>query len=146
MVLAAHGTNVREAELEAHAKIETGGTPIDELERLARSYGLVAEIQDITVDGLQRILAAGKQAIAYIDRAIFNLSAAERRRHSIRDAIIHNVIPANITERSVTLHDPRFPRSHAGAQASFDGRTKAWEDNRSSVPAREHLGNTLAPH
>jgi hypothetical protein len=48
--------------------------------------------------------------VAFIDRAIFKLSPAERRHHSIRQAIQHNVIPVSITERSVTLHDPLEPR------------------------------------
>jgi ABC-type bacteriocin/lantibiotic exporter with double-glycine peptidase domain len=110
MVLAAHGTDVPESELETQAGMEAKGTPIDQLEQLARRYGLVAEIQDATVEELRQILAQGKVPIAFIDRAVFELTPAERRRHSIRAAIIHNVIPVKITDTSVTLHDPRLPR------------------------------------
>jgi hypothetical protein len=111
MVLAACGTHVPEGELETQARMEKRGTPIDELERLARRYGVVAEIQDTTVEGLRLLLADGKLPIAFIDRAVFDLTPAERARHTLRDAILHTVIPVKITDTSVTLHDPRF--SHA---------------------------------
>src|SRR2546423_1092015 len=104
MALAAYGTHVQESELEAQAKMVPKGTPVDELERLARHFGLVAEIRQTTVEGLRDILAEGKLPIAFIDRAVFELTPAERAHHSIRDAIIHNVIPVKITQRSVTLH------------------------------------------
>jgi ABC-type bacteriocin/lantibiotic exporter with double-glycine peptidase domain len=110
MVLAAFGTHVPESELKAQARMVPKGTPIEELERLARRYGLVAEIQHTTVEHLRQVLAAGKLPVAFIDRAIFQLSPADRRHHSIREAIQHNVIPVTITERSVTLHDPLEPR------------------------------------
>jgi ABC-type bacteriocin/lantibiotic exporter with double-glycine peptidase domain len=110
MVLAAFGTQVRESELEARVRMEARGTPIEELEQLARHFGLAAVIQDTTVEGLQRILALGKLPIAYIDRAVFNLTSGARRRHSLRNAIVHNVIPVKITQKSVILHDPRYPQ------------------------------------
>jgi ABC-type bacteriocin/lantibiotic exporter with double-glycine peptidase domain len=110
MVLAAFGTHLPESELTAQARMVPKGTPIEELERLARRYGLVAEIQHTTVEHLRQGLAAGKLPIAFIDRAIFKLSPAERRHHSIREAIQHNVIPVAIAARSVTLHDPLEPR------------------------------------
>src|SRR6266571_2622238 len=69
MVLAAYGTHVPESELEARAGMTPKGTPIDELERLARQFGLVAEMQEATVEDLRRILAEGKLPIALIDRA-----------------------------------------------------------------------------
>lgn len=49
MVLAGHGTHVPEIELETQIAVETRGTPIDKLERLALSYGLMAEIQDVAI-------------------------------------------------------------------------------------------------
>jgi hypothetical protein len=109
MVLAAYGTHVEEHELESQARMVQQGTPVDELERLARQFGLVAHLQEIAVDGLARILAAGQLPICFIDRAVFDLTPAARRRHSIRNAIIHNVIPVKFTRSLVTLHDPRFP-------------------------------------
>jgi hypothetical protein len=110
MVLAAYGRHVPESELEAQARMETQGTRIDELERLARQCQLVAEIQEATVEELRWILAEGKLPIVYIDRRVFELSPRQRARHSIRDAIIHNVIPTEVTAKSVTFHDPRLPR------------------------------------
>jgi hypothetical protein len=48
--------------------------------------------------------------IVYIDRAVFDLTPRQRAQHSLRDAIIHNVIPTRVTARSVTFHDPRLAR------------------------------------
>jgi hypothetical protein len=110
MVLGGFGINVEERELEVSAHLEEQGTVIDDLERLAREFRLVAEIQDASVQDLRRILADGKLAITYIDRAVFELRPGQRQRHSIRDAIIHTVIPTRITAKFVTFHDPRIPR------------------------------------
>jgi hypothetical protein len=110
MVLAAYGRHAQESELEAQASMESKGIRIDELERLARQFQLVAEIPETTVEELRGILAEGKLPIAFIDRAVFELSPRQRARHSIRDAIIHNVIPTRVTSKSVTFHDPRLPR------------------------------------
>ncbi len=107
MVLAAYGMQVQESELESQATMEPNGTPIGELERLAQQFQLVAEIQDTTVEELRDILAEGKFPIVYIDRAVFEMSPRQWARHSIRDAIIHNVIPIRVTAKSVTFHDPR---------------------------------------
>jgi hypothetical protein len=109
MILAAYGAHVAERDLEAQARMVPTGTPIDEIKRLARHFGLVAQIQETTALGLAHLLAAGQLPIVFIDRAIFDLTPAERTRHSIRDAVVHNVIPVKLTRRSVTLHDPRFP-------------------------------------
>jgi len=74
MVLAAYGLLVQESELESHARMEVRGTLIDELERLARLYGLAAAIEETSAEELRRILAEGKLPIAYIDRAVFDLT------------------------------------------------------------------------
>jgi ABC-type bacteriocin/lantibiotic exporter with double-glycine peptidase domain len=110
MVLAAYGTHVPESELEAQARTEAAGTPIEEVERLARRYGLVAEIRQVTVEGLRQLLAEGKLPIAGIDRAIYDLSPEERRHHRLRNAKQHDVIPVKIGDRWVILHDPLEPR------------------------------------
>jgi hypothetical protein len=110
MVLAALGSHFSEAEIEARAAMQEEGLRIDELERLARQFELVAEIRETTVEELQAILAEGKLPIAFVDRAVFDLRARQRAQHSIRDAIIHTVIPTQVTAKSVTLHDPRLPR------------------------------------
>jgi hypothetical protein len=120
MVLAAYGTHVVESELEAEAGMEAKGTPIFELVRLARRFQLTARIQETTIDGLRRILAEDKVPIVYVDRAVFELSPRQRARHSIRDAIIHNVIPIRLTAKSVTLHDPRLARITRKATRLFD--------------------------
>ena len=65
MVLAASGTHVPESELQAEARVVSKGAPIEELERLARRYGLVAETQHATVEHLRQLLAAGKLPIAF---------------------------------------------------------------------------------
>jgi hypothetical protein len=110
MVLAGFGLHVAESALEAEARMEALGTPIEELERLARQFQLVAEIQETTVEDLRELLAEDKLPIVYIDRAIFELRPRQRARHSLRDAIIHNVVPIQVTARLVTYQDPRQPR------------------------------------
>ena len=110
MVLAAFGTHVSESTLEAQTLMKERGTLIDELERLARQYGLVAQIRETTVDDLRRILAEGKLPIAYLDRAVFDLNPRQRAKHSLKDAKIHTVVPTNLTDASVTFHDPLPPR------------------------------------
>ncbi len=59
MVLAPFGSEVEERAIEAVATLEKRGTLIDEVERLARHFNLVAEIQETTVDDLRRILDDG---------------------------------------------------------------------------------------
>ena len=109
MVLAAFGTEVDEGTIEAAARLEEKGTDIVELERLARHFNLVAEIQEATVEDLQQILAEGKLAIVYIDRAVFDLSPAERATHRLHDAKLHTVIPVQSSGKSITYHDPLLP-------------------------------------
>jgi ABC-type bacteriocin/lantibiotic exporter with double-glycine peptidase domain len=109
MVLAAFGTDIQENKLESQARLEEDGTEIGELERLARQFGLVAEIQEATVEQLRQFLATGKLAMAYIDRAVFDLTPHQRAKHSLRAAKIHVVVPTRITAKAVTFHDPRPP-------------------------------------
>jgi hypothetical protein len=119
MVLAAYGTFVEESTLEAAAHLEESGTAIDELERLARQFGLTAAIQVATLDELRDILAQGKLPIVYLDRAVFELSPRERLSHSLRQAKIHSVIPTGFTEAYVTLHDPLAVRRTRRSIALF---------------------------
>jgi hypothetical protein len=109
MVLAAFGTDVDESELGIQARLEIDGTGIAELERLARLFGLIAHVQEVTVEQLRPLLAEGKLAIAYIDRAVFDLSPRERAGHPLREARIHTVIPTRVTASIVTYHDPLPP-------------------------------------
>jgi hypothetical protein len=110
MVLAAYGRHVPEGAIEAQAHVEARGTEIGELERLARQFRLAAGIRETTVEELGDLLAEGKLPIVYLDRAVFELRPHQRARRSIRDAIIHTVIPVRVTAGSVTIHDPRLPR------------------------------------
>ena len=47
--------------------------------------------------------------MAYIDRAVFDLTPRQRARHSLRDAKMHVVVPVRITAGTITYHDPRPP-------------------------------------
>jgi hypothetical protein len=109
MILAAYGTHVEESTLESQARMEPDGTDIGELERLARQFGLAAEIQEMTIDRLPQLLSEGKLPIAYIDRTIFDLTPAQRADHSLRSAKIHTVVPLRLSKASITYHDPRLP-------------------------------------
>jgi hypothetical protein len=110
MVLGAFGTEVEEAVLESQVRMEQDGTPIEELERLARHYDLTAEIQEITVADLQRIFDEGKLPIVYLDRAVFGLQSRQRAQHLPRNAKLHSVIPTRVSPYYVTFHDPLPPR------------------------------------
>jgi hypothetical protein len=110
MVLATFGTQVEEGALEAEARMEPGGTTIDELERLGRRFDLAAEIRETTVEGLRRLLAEGCLPTVYLDRALFDLTPRQRAKHSIRAATIHTVVPTRVTVASVVFHDPLPPR------------------------------------
>ncbi|MCI0682649.1 MAG: cysteine peptidase family C39 domain-containing protein [Gemmataceae bacterium] len=101
MVLAAFGTKVSEATIEAAARLEEKGTDIVELQRLARHFNIAAEIEEATVEDLRRLLDENRLAIAYIDRAVYELSPAERTTHHLRHAKLHTVIPVRITAKAV---------------------------------------------
>ncbi len=124
MALAAFGTEVEEATIEAEAQIEEEGTEIGELERLARHFGLVADIEEVPVERFGQVFADGKILLAYIDRAVFDLPPAKRAGHRLRAAKIHVVIPSGVTAATVTYHDPMPPRitrrSMALFRAAFD--------------------------
>jgi hypothetical protein len=110
MVLAAFGTEIPEHVLAAEARLEERGTHIDELERLARHFGLGAQILETTVEDLGHLLTEGKLPIAYLDRAVFDLTPRQRLRHSLRAAKIHTVIPVRVTKATIVFHDPLRPR------------------------------------
>jgi ABC-type bacteriocin/lantibiotic exporter with double-glycine peptidase domain len=120
MVLAAHGTYLEESTIEAEARMVPGGTPIEELERLARHFGLVAEIQQTTIDQLRAILAERKLAIVYLNRKVFELSSLERLGPAFTDPNLHTVVPTRVSDRFVTFHDPLPPRSTRRSIARFD--------------------------
>jgi ABC-type bacteriocin/lantibiotic exporter with double-glycine peptidase domain len=109
MVLVAFGSDVEESTLESQARLREDGTEIGELERLARQFGLIAEIHEATVEQLRQFLAEGRLVLAYLDRARFDLTPHQRAKHSLRAAKIHVVVPTRITAQAVTSHDPRPP-------------------------------------
>jgi hypothetical protein len=109
MVLAAFDRNLEESKLEDKPNMEPEGTEISELERLARHFGLIANVQMATIEQLRQVLREGKFAITYIDRAVFDLTPRQRTEHRLRDARIHTVIPSRITAAAVTYHDPMPP-------------------------------------
>lgn len=109
MVLAAFGTDVEEADLEARVHLEEEGTPIEEVERLARHYGLSASIPSATIEDLHSLLAAGRLPIVYLNRAVFGLRTLQQEHLAIRSYIVHSVIPVRITNSFVTFHDPLPP-------------------------------------
>ena len=101
MALAAHGTSVEESAIAAEARLEPGGTPIEELERLARHFGLVAHIQQTTVDQPRAILGEGRLPIVYLNRTVFELPSLRRLRSAFADPKLHAVIPPRISGRFV---------------------------------------------
>ncbi|MCI0680470.1 MAG: cysteine peptidase family C39 domain-containing protein [Gemmataceae bacterium] len=109
MVLAAYGTDVDESTLLGQARMEQDGTEIGELERFARQFGIVADLQEATVDQLRELLAEGRLPIAYIDRAVFELTPRQRAKHTLRHAKVHVVIPTRISAAAVNYHDPLAP-------------------------------------
>jgi ABC-type bacteriocin/lantibiotic exporter with double-glycine peptidase domain len=110
MVLAAFGTEVDERTLEGQSRVLPDGTEIGELERLARQFGLVADVREATIDQLRQLLTERRLLIAFVDRAVFDLRPAARAQHSLRAAKIHTVIPTRMTKATVTYHDPLPPR------------------------------------
>ncbi len=109
MVLAAYGWDIAESTLAGQARMEPGGTDIGELERLARHFGLVADLCEMTVEQLGQLLREGRLAMTYLDRAVFELTPAQRGRHSSRAAKLHIVLPTRVTAGYVTYHDPLPP-------------------------------------
>ena len=109
MVLAGRGTVVTEAELEQRVQREEGGTEIDELERLARSFGLVATCQETTAGQIRSLLIADSDVIAYINRAVFDLRTLTTLVPALRSLCVHAVVPTLVTARHVRFHDPRLP-------------------------------------
>ena len=109
MVLSAFGTLVEESTIEAEAQMEEG-TEISELERLARQFGLIADIEEVSVEQLPDLLVQEKFALVFIDRALFDLKSAQRRHHTLRHAKIHVVVPIRVGSGSVEYHDPLMGR------------------------------------
>jgi ABC-type bacteriocin/lantibiotic exporter with double-glycine peptidase domain len=144
MVLAAFGFHVSESDLEAEATMEEGGTSIQELERLARQFGLVADIREATVEQLRQILAQGQLPIVFLDRAVFDLTPRQRATHLPFHAKVHAVVPIRVTDASIIFHDPLPPcvtrrsiRSFREAHQLFDNACVVCS-NRNGKPVSVH--------
>jgi len=120
MVLAARGIDVEESTIEAEARLEEGGTPIEELERLAQLFGLRAHIQYAGLEQLRAALADGHLLIVYLNRTVFELVSLQRMRRAFTDLKLHAVIPTHVSEHFVTFHDPLPPRIMRRSLRRFD--------------------------
>ena len=121
MVLAAHGTDIEERVLETEARREDGGTHIEELERVARRFGLVAQIQRATAAQLRVLLAKRKLPIAYVNRVFFDVPSLKRVRSAFTHPKLHAVIPTRLSLHYITFHYPLKPaRIARRSLARFD--------------------------
>src|SRR5262249_44588410 len=114
------GNPIAESILEAEARMEEDGTPIGELERLARLFGLRAHVQQATVEQLRAVLAKGGYPIVYLNRTVFDLPSLHELRLSFADPKLHAVVTTRISDRFVTFHDPLPPRITRRSIARFD--------------------------
>ncbi len=95
MILAYYGTEVSEAELVRMTAMEEGGVDIEELARLARRCGLVAEIVSLSEEELIELNAQRRWMIVYLNRWPLD-----------RVFAIHAVIPIRVSRVFVTVLDP----------------------------------------
>jgi hypothetical protein len=109
MVLAGRGTMVTERELMLRIPMEEGGVEIQELERLARTLGLIATAREATARQIREHLREGSDVIAYINRSVFDLSGLTDLTPALRSRRIHAVVPIHATARQITFHDPLWP-------------------------------------
>jgi ABC-type bacteriocin/lantibiotic exporter with double-glycine peptidase domain len=109
MILAARGTVQTEAELEQRVHREEGGIYIEELERLARTFGLAASVEEANARQIRELLDAGSDVIAYVNRSVFDLPSLSHLALALRTLQVHAVVPVRVTARHVIFHDPRLP-------------------------------------
>jgi ABC-type bacteriocin/lantibiotic exporter with double-glycine peptidase domain len=109
MVLAARGTTVSEADLLQRARMVEGGVEIEELQRLAREFGLLATGRDANLPQIRELLRQGNDVIAYINRRVFDLAKLADLTPALRSRRIHAVVPIAVTRRHVRFHDPMSP-------------------------------------
>jgi hypothetical protein len=127
MVLAANGITVSEATLIDQARMEPGGTAIEEVTRLAQSYGLNASIQIATADDLRAQLEADRLAIVYLNRRVFDVRDLRNLRLPIREAQVHCVVPIRVTHSSVFFLDPLQPRVQHRSRRRFEAAHRLLE-------------------
>jgi ABC-type bacteriocin/lantibiotic exporter with double-glycine peptidase domain len=95
MVLAAFGKETTEEQLVRAANMETGGVDIENLERLARAYGLDPELAQLELDDLAALTEEGGLCIAFLNRLSLDGELA-----------VHAVVPVSVSPRFVTFLDP----------------------------------------
>ena len=109
MVLAARDALLTEAELYERVPKEEGGTDLQELERLARTFGLTSNAQSATPHQIRELLQSGCDVIAYINRSVFELASLSDLTPALRSLRVHSVVPILVTAKYITFHDPRLP-------------------------------------
>jgi hypothetical protein len=140
MVLGAFGTILEEPTLVAEATMQPGGMEIGEIERLAQLHGLSAEIRSATLDEIREIMAGDGLAIVYLNRRIFSIRNLRNLRTSIRESIIHCVVPIRITSREVIYHDPLLDEPQRASRQRFEAAF-AHLDHR-CIPCRPAQAST----
>ncbi len=109
MILAHHGIEVTESTLEAKVKKDFGGIQIENLAKLAESYGFTVGIAELDLDAMSILIGQGIFPIVYLNRVYFVTKAAIHRRYALANAIIHAVVPTHISPTFVTFNDPLPP-------------------------------------
>jgi ABC-type bacteriocin/lantibiotic exporter with double-glycine peptidase domain len=95
MILAHYGREISEAELVRMTVMEEGGVDIEELSRVARRCGLLAEILSFSEEELIRLIARRRWVILYLNRWPLD-----------RVFAIHAVIPIRVTRVFLSALDP----------------------------------------
>lgn len=125
MVLAGRAIVVAETDLEQRlSRKEAGGTAMVDLQRLAGSFGLAAEIQEANVRQISNMLLIGCDVIAYINRAVFDLHRLTDLTAALHSGIIHAVVPVRINKRHIQFHDPLVPATIAKTIRRFEAAQK----------------------
>jgi len=97
MVLARNGILTTEEALVRKAPVQPGGLPIDDLEKLARSFGVRAEARRMSIEDVEVLVRGGIFPIVYV------LLQPEGGWTS------HAVIPIEVSPASVLVLDPLLP-------------------------------------
>ena len=103
MILGQHGIAVSENTLAEQANKQAGGVDIEDLPKVLVTYGLQAEIVQLSPDALADSIAQDVFPIVYLNRLHF-----DRRRRPERKAaaIVHAVICTRVSSHFVSFFDP----------------------------------------
>jgi hypothetical protein len=131
MVLAVRALSVTESELRHRVHAEEGGTDIEELERLARTFGLSAVAEEASPRRIRELLGVGSHVIAYVNRSVFDLPSLKRLGPALRSLRVHSVVPVHVSARHIVFHDPhlgaRVLRLFAGWVRGGQTRENVWK-------------------